>query len=180
MAIFTIGYGKRTADELLDTLKRYGIDFVVDVRSSPYSSYKPEFSRDAIKVALSINGIRYVYMGDLLGGRPTDADCYIDGKVDYDRLKVTTPFQQGIARLRSAWEQSLHVCLMCSEGRPEECHRSKLIGEVLNFEGIKVQHIDSEGTLRDQQSVLKIITDGQITLFDKSFTSSKRHRIDPT
>lgn len=177
-AILTIGYGKREIGDLLSLLHGQGINFLVDVRSAPFSKFKPDFSRDALEASLGASGIRYVFMGDLLGGRPADKGCYVDGKVDYDRVKTTEPFRKGIARLRTAWEKSLHVCLMCSEGRPEDCHRSKLIGQVLTGEGLSVRHIDAAGNLRTQENVIQALTKGQKYLFDVPLTSRKKYHID--
>ncbi|HEX9735329.1 MAG TPA: DUF488 domain-containing protein [Thermoanaerobaculia bacterium] len=177
-AIYTIGYGKRELDELVALLKEHSIDFLVDVRSAPYSKFKPEFSKDALAAALLRDGIRYVFMGDLLGGRPNDEECYVNGKVDYERLKITEPFRQGIGRLRTAWEKGLRVCIMCSEGRPEECHRSKVIGEVLEAEDIRVRHIDADGNVVSQQAIIRILTGAQKSLFGETFTSRNRYRVD--
>ncbi len=177
-AIYTIGYGKRELDELVTLLKEHRIDFLVDVRSAPYSKFKPEFSKDNLASALQHEGMRYVFMGDLLGGRPDGEKCYVNGKVDYERLKVTEPFRRGIGRLRTAWEKGLRVCIMCSEGRPEECHRSKLIGDVLEAEGIRVRHIDEDGNLVSQQAIIQILTGGQKSLFGETFTSRKKYRVD--
>ena len=96
--------------------------------------------------------------------------------MDYGRVQKIAPFKHGIERLLTACKKSLHICLMCSEGRPEDCHRSKLIGEVLESEGIRVRHIDAEGNLLSHQDVLQIITGPQANLFDVSFTSRKRYR----
>ena len=66
---------------------------------------------------------------------------------------------------------------MCSEGRPEDCHRSKLIGEVLEEKQIPLRHIDAEGNLLSHQDVLRNIKDGlQTSFLDVSFTSRKRYR----
>lgn len=154
-AIYTIGYGKRELDEFLALLEEYRIDYLVDVRSAPYSRFKPEFSKAALEGAVNSRGIRYVFMGDLLGGRPEDPDCHVGGKVDYERVKKTERFGRGIGRLQSAWKTSLVVCLMCSEGRPEKCHRSMLIGPVLESEGLPVRHIDADGRIQSQQEVLR-------------------------
>jgi uncharacterized protein (DUF488 family) len=152
-AIYTIGYGKRELDEFIALLEEHEIDYLVDVRSVPYSRFRPEFSKAALDAAVGRRGIRYVFMGDLLGGRPEDPDCYVDGKVDYERVKGTERFRRGMERLRTAREKSLAVCLMCGEGRPEECHRSQLIGNVLESEGLPVRHIDADGRIRSQQDV---------------------------
>ena len=178
-AIYTIGYGKREVDEFIAVLESHSVNFLVDVRSAPFSKFKPAFSRDALDTALRTRGIRYVFMGDLLGGRPAERDCYIDGKVDYERLKATDSFRRGIARLRSAWEQSLRVCLMCSEGRPEDCHRSKLIGEVLEAEALGIRHIDADGNLKTQAAVIQALKRGQMQLFNAPLTSRKRYNVEP-
>lgn len=178
-AIYTIGYGKREIEEFIALLQRYEVNFLVDVRSAPFSKFKPAFSRDALDAALKAKGIRYVFMGDTLGGRPPDPDCYVDGKVDYDRVKATKPFRRGIERLRTAWEKSLRICLMCSEGKPEDCHRSKLIGQVLEAEHLGVRHIDADGNLQTQTSVLQAITKGQMHLFKTPLTSRKTYHVDP-
>lgn len=153
-AIYTIGYGSRELGEFMALLEEHGVDYLVDVRSAPYSRFKPEFSKAALDGALGRRGIRYVFMGDLLGGRPEDPDCYVDGKIDYERVKGTERFRRGMERLRTAWKKSLSVCLMCGEARPEDCHRSQLIGRVLESEGLPVRHIDADGRVRSQQEVL--------------------------
>ena len=100
--IYTIGYGKRELDEMISLLEGHGINYLIDVRSSPYSKFKPDFSRRSLEAALERRDIRYVFMGDLLGGRPEDEDCYVDGKVDYGRVRKITPFKHGIERLLTA------------------------------------------------------------------------------
>ena len=71
--IFTIGYGDRSIDEFIDVLRQHNLDYLIDVRSAPYSRFKPEFSKDALERALRQQGIRYVFMGDTLGGRSRTA-----------------------------------------------------------------------------------------------------------
>ena len=70
--IRTIGYGARSIDELVSTLTAAGTDHLVDVRSAPYSRFKPEFSKEPLSARLARERIRYVFMGDALGGRPAD------------------------------------------------------------------------------------------------------------
>jgi uncharacterized protein (DUF488 family) len=172
--IFTIGYGSRDLPAFLAVLKANAIDFLIDVRTAPYSRFKPEFSKDALDQTLAARGIRYVFMGDSLGGRPDDPACYVDGKVDYASMAESAVYRAGIARLQTAFQQQQRLVLMCSEGKPEACHRSKLIGKTLNEEGIPVLHIDEADTLRTQDEVIHRLTDGQLSLFgDHGFTSRK-------
>ena len=76
-----------------------------------------------------------------LGGQPDDRECYDeDDKVDYDKIRDKPFYQEGIGRLRQVWQNQLRVVLMCSEGKPEMCHRSKLIGQTLVVDGGSVMH----------------------------------------
>jgi uncharacterized protein (DUF488 family) len=111
-------------------------------------------------------------MGNTLGGRPDDETCYTDGKVDYEKVKQKPFYQQGIARLRTAWDKRLSVVLMCSEGKPQECHRAKLISETLRDLGIDVLHIDETGGVKTQTEVISQITEGQLNLIGQPSTIS--------
>ncbi|MCB0205466.1 MAG: DUF488 domain-containing protein [Anaerolineae bacterium] len=174
--IYTIGYGARSIDAFIDVLQANDIAWLVDVRSAPYSRFKPEFSKGALESELAAHGIRYIYMGDQLGGRPGDPDCYVDGKVDYERVKTKAFYQAGIERLTKALDKGARFVVMCSEGKPEECHRSKLIGESLAALEVPVLHIDENGVLVDQETVIQRLTGGQLSLFgDLTFTSRKRY-----
>lgn len=176
-AVYTIGYGSRSLDDLARVLQAHGIGYVLDVRSAPYSRFKPEFSKDALEAGLRGQGIRYLYLGDQLGGRPADRDCYVDDKVVYDRVKEKVFYRAGLARVQAAFERGLRVALICSEGKPEECHRSKLIGASLAELGIPVLHIDEHDALRTQEEVIGDLTAGQLSLFgDYDFTSRKRYQ----
>ncbi len=184
--IYTIGYGTRTMDEFMQLLKTYAIEYLIDVRSAPYSKYNRDFSQDSLRKKLQKHGIKYVFMGKELGGRPDDATCYTpDGRVDYAKLAETALYNQGVSRLHEA--QNYRVVLMCTELRPHTCHRSKLIGRTLAQQGVDVQHIDEEGKLRGQDEVMQILVGEQpvqLGLFESpssigrnpSLTSRKPYR----
>lgn len=175
--IYTIGYGSRTLEEFIAVLRQYQIAYLVDVRSAPYSRYKPEYSKEALAQTLQAQGIRYVYLGDALGGLPNDPTCYgEDGKADYDKVKVRAVYQQGLERLQTAFRQQQRVALMCSEGKPEQCHRSKLIGVSLAALQIPLAHIDETGGLQSQEEVMQAVIGPQLSLFDMGFTSRKRYQ----
>lgn len=172
--IYTIGYGARSVDELAAVLRANGIEYLIDVRTAPYSRYKPEFSKDALEAALKTHGIRYLFMGDSLGGRPDDPTCYVDGKVDYARVQTRAAYQAGIARIQGAFAQQRRVALMCSEGKPEECHRSKLIGATLTVLGIPVAHIDESDQLCTQAQIQERLDGPQLTLFEEPLRKSRK------
>ena len=180
--IYTIGYGARKIEDFLLLLKQHEINYLLDVRSKPYSKHSPDFSRSQLETRLIVAGIKYVFMGDTLGGQPDVLSCYTaDGRVDYEKVKEKDFYRRGIQRLRDAHEQGLRVVLMCSEGKPEMCHRSKLIGETLTDEGIPVVHIDENGQLQSQQDVLLRLTGGQLGLpgLDAPGFTSRKSYTDP-
>jgi uncharacterized protein (DUF488 family) len=174
--LHTIGYGARSLEQFIAVLKASRIEYLLDVRTAPYSKFRPEFSREILERTLKSSGIRYVFMGDMLGGQPRDPDCYTDGKVDYEKVRQQEFFKAGLERLRKAHEQGSRVVLMCSEGKPEQCHRSKMIGEALAAAGIPVRHIDEDGRTLTQAQVMDRLTGGQFDLFGgPSLTSRKRY-----
>lgn len=177
--IYTIGYGAREIEDFIAVLQTHGITYLIDVRSRPYSRYKPDFSKQQLAGHLEAKGIRYVFMGDTLGGQPDDPDCYKDGKVDYDKVRQKEFYQAGIARVQAAQRQQLPVVLMCSEGKPENCHRTKLIGQTLDAAGVALAHIDEQDKLISQHDVELRYNKGQLSLFSDDFqplTSRKRYQ----
>jgi uncharacterized protein (DUF488 family) len=159
--LYTIGHGNRNPDDFLLLLKQFGIAYVIDVRSQPYSKFNPQFNKDILKFFLESNNIKYIFMGDLIGGRPKDTSCYdIDGKVDYEIVKEKDFFKSGVDRLKLAYDKNLTVALMCSESKPSECHRSKLIGRVLINDKIALKHIDENGKIKDQSAVINELNKG--------------------
>lgn len=154
--LYTIGHSNRSIDSFLSLLHRYDINYIADIRTSPYSAYNPEFNRPELKQALNKQGFKYVYMGDTLGGRPADPACYnLLGKVDYSLVRRQPFFRQGIDRLLTAWEKDVQLALLCSEAKPQNCHRSRLVGKTLEEMGVYLRHIDENGFIRHQTELFE-------------------------
>jgi hypothetical protein len=103
-------------------------------------------------------------MGETLGGIPDDDESYANGHVDYERVAASEPFQEGLTRLRTIHEKQIRAVLMCSEGKPELCHRSTLIGFELAKEGILISHIDADGSVFSQADVMLRLTGAQLPM----------------
>lgn len=160
--IYSIGHGRRFLKDLLNILARYEIQYLIDVRSVPYSKYQPDFNRNHIENNLD-HGIIYVFMGDLVGGRPLDKSCYdFTGKIDYLKQRSTEGFRTGIDRLKVAFEKNLNVCVMCSEVDPLRCHRSKSIAVDLLEQNIDVQHILGDDGVIKQSLFREVGKDGYL------------------
>lgn len=174
-SIFTIGHGNKPIEAFIAELRSFAIEYVVDVRSSPYSKWNPQFNLKRIKQSLVAHKIKYVYMGEELGGRPNDRDLYrSNGTVDYDAVRKSVAFLRGINRILSANTQKLPTAMMCSETQPEQCHRSKLIGTELKKHGIELQHIIDVGKCRSQTEIIDLIenANGQTDMFGDLLTKT--------
>ena len=164
--IYTVGYGGRATDEFIGLLQRYQIDALVDVRTQPYSRFNPDFTRSALRQILARAGIDYIFMGDSLGGRPNDEDCFVAGKLDAERCQSRDWYQRGIAGLK-ALAQRKRVTMMCSEKDPAHCHRSYVVGATMaHQEAFAVLHIDKTGQLKAQATLEAEVKPRQLdTLF---------------
>lgn len=176
MSIMSIGYSRRNVDDFVDILLRNNVLFLIDVRSKPYSKYSPDFNQDTFKLYLKSRNIKYVFMGDTVGGLPKESSCYTEGKVDYGKTANSQNFKKGLSRLIKASSLDVNVAIMCAEMKPEDCHRSKLIGEELKKNNVYVQHIDKDGSILSQDDVINRITKGQYSMFDDGFTSVKKYK----
>ncbi|MCY3574781.1 MAG: DUF488 domain-containing protein [Chloroflexi bacterium] len=151
--IYTIGYGGRSSGDFVALLRRYDIALLVDVRSQPYSKFNPDFTRSALTRILRDAGIDYVFLGEALGGRPSDEDCFVDGLLNAERCEERAWYRQGIRRLKSLAAQR-RSAIMCSEKDPAHCHRSYTIGVTLQKDAsCAVLHIDKSGALKDQAAL---------------------------
>ena len=168
--IFTIGHSNQTSDDFVALLGVHAIEVVVDVRSRPYSRYAPQFNSDQLKASLPAAGVKYLFLGKELGGRPDSLDYYdAEGYVLYDRVARAPFFLAGLARLETGM-QRYRVAMMCSEEDPAGCHRHLLIARVLEGRGIAVRHIRGDGRLQTPADLAAAAappetTAGQLTLF---------------
>jgi len=151
--IYSIGYGNRRMSEFIKLLENNEIQLVVDVRTNPYSRWKPEFNAKAFQITLSEVGIQYIHKSEL-GGKPKGEELYTNGNLDYDKLRKSLSYLQGLEYLEKGLEFNYKIGIMCSELNPHECHRHSLIGEDLCRRGWEVIHIGKEGELLPHQTGL--------------------------
>ncbi|MBF0568871.1 DUF488 family protein [Candidatus Magnetominusculus dajiuhuensis] len=160
MTIHTIGHSDIPTNDFVRLLKTAAIETLVDVRSSPYSRYAPQFNRE--NLIRSLPPLRYLYMGSQLGGYPKDAPIYRGKHPDYDLLRKQDFYIEGLNRLLEI-AQVCKVAIMCSEEDPFTCHRRALIGFDLRERGVKVIHIRHDRSMceDDYKDMSKI----QLSLF---------------
>lgn len=144
--LFTIGHSNLNEEDFIHHLKQHNITALGDVRSHPYSRYLRHFCQDYLKYLLKKNNIEYVFLGEQLGARPSDQDCYVEGKAVYERIANTFSFKQGLKRVAMGAEK-YRIALMCAEKDPITCHRAILVCQYLRDFDLDIHHILSNGEL---------------------------------
>jgi uncharacterized protein (DUF488 family) len=127
---FTVGYEKKSVEELFLMLKQAGVHCLVDVRESPWSRV-PVYCKDALENRLSDLGrasgyhIRYTSMPAL--GNPPE-----NRKSDRPAAEMMTVYRQHtLSKTRELEElyditKKCKTVLLCYEADPADCHRSAL------------------------------------------------------
>ena len=146
MKLLTIGHSNHSIETFIELLLEHNVTALADVRSHPYSRYLPHFNRVQLKNSLKSAKINYVFLGQELGARPKNQECYIDGKAIYEKIAATELFAEGIKRVIKG--KNYRVALMCAEKDPIVCHRAILVCQHLrNERDLEINHIKSNGDL---------------------------------
>jgi len=165
---FTIGYSDLKIGNFVSLLKRYAVETIADVRSTPYSKFYPEFNSEGLKHSLKTYGIKYAFLGKELGARRSEDECYVDGKVSYDLVFRTEAFQNGIQRLISGAGR-MRIALLCAEKDPLDCHRAILICRYLRDVIGPINHILNDGRIEthheSERRLLKQLNLDNLELF---------------
>ena len=156
MQIYTIGHSNHSQEQFLNLLTDKKIEVLVDVRSNPNSRWAAFADRDSINEILESVRIHYIYLGDVLGGRPSDSDSYDNrtGRVDYQVIQREEYFKRGINRILGGLKR-YRVCIMCAEENPTSCHRNLLVAESLRKAGVQVFHIRGDGSIQTDEELWK-------------------------
>lgn len=145
MKLRTIGFTQRSAEEFFETLKRAGIDRLIDVRLNNISQLAGYSKKDDLRYFLrSICGIDYHHELSL---SPTKEmlDTYRAGKFAWDDYE---PQFRALLRERKV-ERTLNrdlfagkPVLLCSEFEADHCHR-RIVAEYLarKWGGIEIEHL---------------------------------------
>jgi uncharacterized protein (DUF488 family) len=165
MQIFTVGHSNHSTEKFLTLLTQHGVTAVADVRSFPFSRHFPHFNQSPLKNLLGSEGISYVFLGEQLGARPKDPECYFEGKARYELIAETESFSMGLERIYKGAKHH-QIALMCAEQDPITCHRAILVCKHLRSAGLDVQHILKTGTLEPhahlEQRLLKLHNLGEL------------------
>ena len=126
--IFTIGYEGAIQGEVVDALRRAGVERVIDVRAVPMSR-KPGFSKNVLAAGLREAGIDYVHLR-ALGTPPEGREAARKGQWDVFARAFAAQLETPEAGAESARMVTLAEekpsALLCFERDPAHCHRTPL------------------------------------------------------
>jgi len=164
--VFTVGHSNLELEEFLSTLSRHGVQAVCDVRSRPASFRFPQFNREPLEVNLRDAGFRYEFLGESLGGRPSDPHVYqANGLVDYFLRRKARDFVAEVDRVVEL-SRGQEVALMCAEEDPLHCHRFLMICPELLERGVTPVHIRRGGVLESQREAEdRLLAQNDLTAF---------------
>lgn len=169
MRLYTIGHSNHSKEEFLNLISKFKIAVVADVRSAPFCRYATHFNKDLLEKSLNEVGVKYLFLGDSLGGRPQDQRYYdAKGHIEYGRLVESPRFQEGVQRLLNCI-QTYKVAILCGEEDPGHCHRRFLVGRALGRLGVEVFHIRGNGRMQSEPELeaeeIFVKDKGQLRLF---------------
>lgn len=142
--LYTIGFTKKSAEEFFTLLKQADVARVLDVRLNNSSQLAGFTKKEDLAFFLkAIHGMDYVHLPDLA---PTQ-DILTAFKKEKGDWSAYAPKFLDLMRQRkveTAVPRDLfhHGCLLCSEDRPEHCHR-RLVAEYLaeRWGGVEIVHL---------------------------------------
>lgn len=165
--VYTIGHSNRPVEHLVARLKRHGVRVLVDVRSRPFSRHNPQFNRHEVAEVLRQAAIPYVWLGHSLGGMPDDPALSVAGRANYEKIRATEKYQNGLSDLEKGIRSgSTPVALMCSEQDPSGCHRRRLVGADLIERGYELVHIMGDGVLATEHEIREAAGENQPSVLD--------------
>jgi uncharacterized protein (DUF488 family) len=121
----TIGYEAATQDEVLDRLKRAGVEVLIDVRAVA-ASRRAGFSKGVLAASLKARGLDYVHLRGL-GTPKSGRDAARHGRIDEMHAIYEGHLAEPAAQLELAQAVEIarerKAALLCYEADACRCHR---------------------------------------------------------
>ncbi len=146
--LYTIGYGNKTSSEIFSVLWKYRIDKLIDVRSVPYSKFRPMFNKNSLMLQAKSEGLEYIFKGYELGAK------FNGIYPDYEILRERAEYMEGLKFLINMLDAGYDIAIMCCELDYLKCHRYSLIGEDMFQLGYEIVHIGKRGELIPHEGLI--------------------------
>lgn len=152
--IFTIGFTKKNLKEFIQLLKKNCIEKVVDIRLRPYGQLAGYSNKEDLRYVLEdYEKIKYQHeiilapTNELLDNYRKDLDWTAYEKKFCELLR-----ERKVEKLfNSITNGFIRICLLCSEDKPEKCHR-RLVAEYFSQiapNAVEIKHITKDDLRRE-------------------------------
>ena len=146
MNIYTIGFTKKKASEFFGLISKNKIDLLLDIRLNNKSQLAGFTKGDDLSFFLKyICGCSYIHCIEADPSKELLSD-YKKGKISWNNYeKIFFKLMQDrktIEKISLKYKNYTNICLLCSEEKPDMCHR-RLVAELWKkFDGnINIFHI---------------------------------------
>jgi uncharacterized protein (DUF488 family) len=145
MKIFTIGFTKKSAEAFFTRLQRAGVKRLLDVRLNNVSQLAGFTKRDDLRYfTKAICGIEYVHVPELAPTAEILKPYKNQKNGDWDLYERQFLELMSARRVEETVPRELldGGCLLCSEEKPDHCHR-RLVADYLKdkWGDVEVEHI---------------------------------------
>lgn len=139
--VLTIGYEGAAPEDFIATLKKAGVDMVLDIRELAISRRKG-FAKNALKASLEQAGIAYQHEKDLGAPKPIRHRL----RDDNDYSAYFAAFETYIQTQQQKMEELIKtlpdtIILLCYERDYKTCHRSVVAAKFGEIIGAKPRHL---------------------------------------
>lgn len=144
MKLFTIGFAGKSAERFFALLREAGATRVVDVRLNNRSQLAGFAKRDDLAYFLAeLGGIDYLHL-PVLAPTPAMLAAYRKRRLDWRAYEAAFIDLMGERRIEEVVprEAVADGCLLCSEDKPDRCHR-RLVADYLGkrWGDVEIRHL---------------------------------------
>lgn len=144
--IYTIGFTKKTAEDFFKILEKNNIDIILDIRLNNTSQLSAFTKFPDIQYFLKeLNNIEYIHDTKF---SPKNTTLKRYKKKDIDWSHYVTEFNDTmderdiIRHIKDNYIINKVICLLCSEPRANNCHRSLVAKQFhIVFEDLEIIHL---------------------------------------
>lgn len=137
LKLVSLGYERRTADELIEILKEHDVKMLIDVRELPVSR-KKGFSKRGLSARLTSAGITYLHLRE--AGNPYHKEKHnIEHCLQLYRSYLERHPEVVELAISAVTEKT--AAFLCYERQHLHCHRSILL-QVMKQHGFSAQIIE--------------------------------------
>lgn len=140
----TIGFTKKNLPEFMDRLKVAGVTKLLDIRLHNTSQLAGYAKKEDLAFVLGLFKIQYEHVPELA----PDAEILVEYRKSKDWQTFEQRFQcllherNPLERFAQSTDGHISVCLLCSEDKPDQCHR-RLVAEFIQKHraDVEVRHL---------------------------------------